>query len=284
MKPLTIALLASTGPFCTARRHPALTANLSSLTATTPPPATISIENCRNPTNFQLLIAQVQRTMQEAYHDSSIGTASRHGFASIFKTNDRLPLIRQTMSEMHLGTPITGLKPTPDTPTSPRFACANPGSAQQYRHLSLPYDPWWRCVEDPSDAPPLFYAPGTAYIFLCPIFASLAPSPLQGRCPAVVANRFAGDAAEAYQDYKVYAIIHELALFYLGSSALNVNTEPPETFDWNGCVVDLDAGGAARNAESLALYAFLVQNQCVQVPKPPGALLVNASTPLASTS
>ena len=101
---------------------------------------------------------------------------------------------------------------------------------------------------------PGFYADGTAYIFLCPIFHQLPGLPETMHCPTTDNNRFEGDQDLFYRDYQVYMLLGFLIRFALGDNALDVDIDPMEQIDWNVCV-HLNYVDSVRNPTNTLLYA-----------------------------
>ena len=99
-----------------------------------------------------------------------------------------------------------------------------------------------------------FYAQGTAYIFICPSFFLLTPKPTTRLCPKVTANRFEGSQGDLHQKYQTYSLVYDLIRFYLGKNALDARSTPPEEFDWNRCVFNLDEIESVLNPTNLELF------------------------------
>jgi hypothetical protein len=204
-----------------------------------------------------------------AYTDSQLGVNSPHGFTAMFKNNTVMPgAILQAMSVFR---PLPSLKPHPITSLEPHFACVTPDMAENYGYLHLGYDPFDMCnkkvtltpeqdfpfnVSQLTIFPTAFYAPGTAYIFLCPVYQSQLPSPSTNYCPSVDvegSNEFLGSQSLFSRRYQLFTLINQLARFYLGESALSGITTPLEHFDWNACVFDLGEN-SGRNPTNMELY------------------------------
>ena len=148
-----------------------------------------------------------------------------------------------------------GLKPTPFQVTAPRVACAAPDSIKTYRNLKLGYDPWRRCAAAPHGPPnELFYADGTAYIFICPSFFQKPLAPFGSKCPDVIANLFTGDEMLFYGAYQVYMLLYIFVRWYLKALALNLSSSPVEVFEWNQCI-NYVAFFSSRNPTNYVLYA-----------------------------
>ncbi|KAL2043323.1 hypothetical protein N7G274_003629 [Stereocaulon virgatum] len=253
----------------------------------------VNIENCESfSDDVRTRIAQARDVAMGAYTDSQLGVNSPHGFRAMFKNNSVMPeAILQAISVFR---PLPGLKPHPTTSLEPRFACVTPDMAEKYGYLHLGYEPFDICntkvtltpqqdlqfdrqyeqdflfnVTQETIFPTAFYAAGTAYIFLCPIYQSQSSSPSTNYCPSVDVegpNVFLGSQNLFSRRYQLYTLINQLARFYLGESALSGNTTPLEHFDWNACVFDLgeDSG---RNPTNMELYVALVAQQCTQAPE-----------------
>ena len=220
------------------------------------------IENCGEDTSAEsfvdLAIHGVWSIEDRAFEDALInGIYSEHGFKAIFKSIDAKSTILAVLTYMLECKGLLGLKPEPNVPSRPRYACVEQDSAQKYEYLHLGYDPWEKCQTSSSaDRGPLptFYASGTAYIFICPIFHSMEPFPRESICPTVEQNRFFGDPGAVYQNYQFFRIIYEQIRFYLGRNALDAVSDPLEEFDWNSIVYKLDMIESLVNPTSLELY------------------------------
>lgn len=199
------------------------------------------IENCEADEKFSDVNKAVVTTKSatlSALTDSNLGLGSPYGFRAMFKSDDAMKAVQATLEGVTWYRGKRGLKPSPDTPSQPRLACVTEDTARLYASLNLGYDPWQRCIAGSSRKSPIpaFYAEGTVYTFLCPSFFVQEPEPDAAHCPVVHKNRFAGDPNIFYKKYQIYTLIYQLVRFYLGVSALDARTDPPEQFDWNECV------------------------------------------------
>lgn len=176
----------------------------------------------------------------------------------MFKSNLAQSTVEAILGGVYYHRVKAGLKPGIDIPKGSRVSCVSPDSAQMHRKLDLGYDPWDRCLgRAPGGTPvPAFYADGTVYLFLCPLFFVLEKDVSKAQCPTVQNNEFQGDPDLFYREYQSYTLISHLLRFYLGENALNSYSDPPEKLDWNDCVrlgsqTVLDT---VRNPTSLQLY------------------------------
>ena len=156
-------------------------------------------------------VSNIQGYQTAAHRDAwTFGADSSHGFKSIFKSEDARNSIITILNHMILRKGLLGLKPDPNLASPPRYACAHPELAPEFAQLDLGYDPWWKCQTslDCFGKPiALWYAAGTAYIFICPTFIVLEAYPTHqqvSKCPDVSSNRFIGSSETFYQNEQYY--------------------------------------------------------------------------------
>ena len=166
-----------------------------------------------------------------------IAGSDNPAYKAMFKSNAVQSLVARRYHQIHDYQGTIGLNPTPVQVTAPRIACATLDSARVYRNLKLGYNPWHRCTAA-SQGPPteLFYAKGTAYIFICPIFFQKPLAPFGSKCPDVTANLFTGDEMLFYGNYQVYLLLYAFVRWYLQTLALDITSIPVEVFNWNLCI------------------------------------------------
>ena len=176
-------------------------------------------------------------------------------FGAMFKSNIAVPTVTQMLRHILALFEVPGLRPTPATTLGPHFACVNFDSSKIYESLNLGYDPLQRCLASSRGVTvKSFYAEGTAYIFICPVFFFLTPKPTSRICPKVSANRFQGSQRDLHQSFQTFALLYNLIRFYLGKNALDSYSLPPEEFDWNRCVFNLNVIESIVNPTNLELY------------------------------
>ncbi len=244
----------------------------------------IITENCGyDHGNINDLFRESRSLLLKPLVDAILGTDSKHGFKTMFKSNLAKSTVEAILGGIYYGKVKAGLRPVTDIPKGPRLSCVSPNSAQMYKGLDLGYDPWDRCLgRAPGGTPiPAFYADGTAYLFLCPSFFVLEKDISKAHCPTVQNNEFEGDPDLFYRKYQSYTLIYHLLRFYLGENALDRYSDPPEKLDWNDCVrlgsrTVLDT---VRNPTSLQLYiacepSFSYGTECSTV-------LINANSGFA---
>ncbi|KAL2059666.1 hypothetical protein ABVK25_000959 [Lepraria finkii] len=217
------------------------------------------IENCGEAfIDVRMRVSQARNIALRAYGDSHLGVTSAHGFRAMFKDRTAIAAVGTFLRNIYELRAKGGLNPHPGTYLEPRIACATENMAARYDYLHLGYDPWQRCLTHTPEGifPPAFYAEGTAYIFLCPVYNIQAPIPLRSHCPSVVEsdNVFVGNQNLFYRQYQVYTLIYYLTRFYLGDFALGANTHPREQIDWNDCVFNLNILESIRNPTNMQLY------------------------------
>ena len=185
----------------------------------------------------------------------SHGVDSEYGFKAMLKEREALPTITEVLDHIYNYKGKPYLKPHPGQLSSPLLSCVTENSAKIYHHLGLGYDPWRKCQVGGRGSTPLqaFYAEGTTYIFLCPVFFIHPPMSIKNLCPSVVDNKFSGDAGPFYQNYQTYTLLYHLIRFYLGHNALDDTTIPREQLGWNGCV-GLSLLDSVLNPTNLQIY------------------------------
>lgn len=182
------------------------------------------------------------------------GTGSPFGFSAMFKSEASMYPVSYYLNMIYDSKGLINLKPDIAHAIPPRLACVQRNSASIYKGLRLSYDPWERCHHPRStQMSQSFYAVGTAYIFLCPIFHQQAPAPAGNHCPTVVDNKFVGDVDVFYRNYQMYTLLYELIRFYLQKNALGIISLPKEVFDWNHCVA-YSTDSSVKNPTNILLY------------------------------
>ena len=176
-------------------------------------------------------------------------------YSAMFKSSSTVPTVMLLLQHMYMFIGAAGLEPAPTTLLQPRFACVDIASRKKYEYLDLGYDPWLKCSGSASrHGLNTFYAEGTAYIFVCPLFFYLMPKPTRNICPAVRRNRFIGEQTSLSQEFRIYSLAYDLTRFYLGRNALDSTSIPHEQFDWNDCVFNLNELESVLNPTNLELY------------------------------
>ena len=215
----------------------------------------LAIENCG------VFTPEVERGLRYMDHIVNLATlivaAGSHNpaYRAMFKSDSVKSQVALRFGQIHEHRGSIGLKPTPFQNTAPRVACAAPDSIISYRNLDLGYDPWRRCAAAPQGPPnELFYANGTAYIFICPSFFQKPMAPFGSKCPDVVANLFTGDEMLFYGSYQVYLLLYVFVRWYLQTMALDDSSVPMEIFEWNLCI-NYSALSSVRNPTNYVLYA-----------------------------
>lgn len=176
-------------------------------------------------------------------------------YRAMFKSNTVKSMVARRYHQIHDYQGTIGLNPTPVRVTAPRLACAAQDSARAYRNLKLGYNPWQRCTAAPQGPPTeLFYAKGTAYIFICPTFFQKPLAPFGSKCPDVTANLFTGDEMLFYGNYQAYLLLYAFVRWYLQTLALDTSSIPMEVFDWNWCINYSDLS-STKNPLNYVLFA-----------------------------
>ena len=215
----------------------------------------LTIENCG------VFEPEVERVLRYMHNIAGLATrvviagSDIPAYRAMFKTNSVKPQVALHLNQIHENRGSVGLKPTPFQVTAPRVACAAPDSVITYRDLNLGYDPWRRCAAAPQGPPnELFYANGTAYIFICPSFFQQPMAPFGSKCPEVIANLFTGDEMLFYGAYQVYLLLYTFVRWHLQTLALDSSSAPKEVFEWNWCINYSDLS-SMKNPTNYVLYA-----------------------------
>ena len=186
---------------------------------------------------------------------TAVAGSDNPAYKAMFKNNVVRSRVELYFNQIHDYRGSLNLKPTPFQITLPRVACVTQDSARVYSDLHLGYDPWDRCAAT-SQGPPreLFHAEGSAYIFICPRFFQKPMAPFGSKCPAVTANLFSGDAELFYGNYQVYLLLYSFIRWYLQTMALDMSSDPVETFNWNLCI-NYSLLTSIQNPTNYVLYA-----------------------------
>ncbi|KAL9029320.1 MAG: hypothetical protein Q9196_002426 [Gyalolechia fulgens] len=228
---------------------------LESLAEATPSPSrdqTTSgnyiIRNCERSHRSQQIhrfLPRVWQALQPVLSDLELGTASRHGFSTFFKSNANRPIARQVYRAIADGK---------DLPTGkPVIECASPDvgyTEEQYRTFLLLCDPH----------PPLFQSKQAAAVVehgtvvLCPTFWDSDDFPGIDDCVPIGGRRgrkrfLASGASLGNTKYSV--LLHELMHLY---NPLDGANRTDEVYDIQRCA-ELDADQSVANAENWAFYA-----------------------------
>lgn len=222
-------------------------------------PVDLVVENCGPNKNFvEGFLTNTRFLAARILIDSAIFRDAPYGFQSIFKTDRYLRSILQAMQYIKELPGRLNIEPNPDVETQPRFACVNSDAAQIYQNLDLEYDPWEECQTGAFHRPDLpdapirsFYGEGTAYIFLCPKYFTRPTLP---GCPEVQNKQFVDFPGNGVPDAADIQNLGNLYRFYFGDTVLNAHSDPPEVFDWNRIVQDLDDIDSALNPTSIQAY------------------------------
>ena len=215
----------------------------------------LAIENCG------IFKPEVERGLRYMHHIADLARlivvagSGNPAYRAMFKSDSVKRQVELQFNAIHEYRGSVGLKPTPFQLTAPRLACAAPNSVTTYRNLNLGYDPWRRCATVPQGPPnELFYADGTAYIFICPNFFQKPMAPFGSKCPEVIANLFTGDEMLFYGTYQVYLLLYIFVRWYLKALALDSTSAPVEVFEWNQCINYSDLS-SMKNPTNYVLYA-----------------------------
>ena len=215
----------------------------------------LAIENCG------IFAPEVERGLRSMDSIANLATllvvagSNSPAYRAMFKSDSVQSQVALHFHQIHEYRGSIGLKPTPLQVTAPRVACAAPDSFITYRNLKLGYNPWRRCAAA-AHGPPneLFYADGTAYIFICPSFFQKPMAPFGSKCPDVIANLFTGDEMLFYGAYQVYMLLYIFVRWYLQALALDSSSAPVEVFEWNHCINYSDLS-SMKNPTNYVLYA-----------------------------
>ncbi|KAI4176944.1 MAG: hypothetical protein LQ343_000801 [Gyalolechia ehrenbergii] len=220
------------------------------------------IKNCERINRSQHLhqfLPEVWQGLQLVLSDLELGTASRHGFSTFFKSNINRPIARHVYRAIANGT---------DLPTGkPIIECTSPdmGYSEELYRVFL-----WLC----SPRPPSFKRNQAAAIvdqgtvILCPAFWDFVDFPGIDDCVSVGGRRGRKrflDSGGTLVDTKYSVLLHELMHLYNPFDGAN---KTDEVYDIQGCA-DLDKIKSVANAENWAYYADSVRSGCTRFPPIP---------------
>ncbi len=190
------------------------------------------VEECGEYTaELKQTLAEALLVLEPALHDAQFGNKSAV-FSAIFKLGDTKEFVQDILTKIFSGTRMIDLQPNPYIPTIPTFACVTPYTWHKNKFLKA--DPYALCMP-PLGIGQAFIMQGTSYIYLCPSFWTRPPWPSFPDCPSVWKNRWVGPG-QYLSNYQGYLLIHEMVHFYLGGSSLGLSQNPPEVYEFNGCV------------------------------------------------
>lgn len=193
--------------------------------------------------------------LNAAINAAKQGVSDLHGFQAFFKNNAAIGSVTTMLKNIQTLKPIWGIKPNRFKLSQPEFVCVKSNTFRQYQAPG--YDPHSICVKTGFFA---FYVNGYKWIFLCEKFFKLRISPIgppTKLCPRVKDNTFER-RGYTLADYQKYALIHEMAHFYLGRSSLSGATHPEEVYRLNECV-NLTAKYSLRNPMN---WQYFVASKC----------------------
>lgn len=176
--------------------------------------------------------------------DVKLGTASKYGYAALFKTNDSIATISESFQDITNGAPI------PPINYNPTLVCLHPDeTVPLFRGL---YDQG--CA---GGARAMASFPKLAHVGLCPAFFKAGkrgldfPSPVD--CPTLAANNTMTDARYSLVMNQYAFFVEEMLHLYLkGGSA---NEEQIEDGFPVQEAVNLNATASLANVHNWALYA-----------------------------
>ena len=213
--------------------------------------------------HLQILLQETYASLQAAIADARLGTSSKHGFSSFFKTNDNQAAVIALFQDIAAGSNF--IKPSQDSSngqpssTPPTLVCVDQGDPET-AHL-------WRAYCNHSSVVAI-HRPFTGVVALCPSFWSLNTDPGKGDCPAVIGSRRSRrfDPNSGRLVHNQYAaLIHDLTHVYVPATETvadvttgdgaslqdNISREPYRIQD----VVELNATQSVLSAANYAYYA-----------------------------
>lgn len=185
-----------------------------------------------------------------------------YGFSAMFKSYNNRDQLKVLLNDMSVLASLPGLYPAPDERLRPIFACVTLQTRQQYPVLFEHFDPAETCKHSRS-----FIIPRTAYIFICPSFFDLNPTPAipYERCPRINNNQYTSPDENGFTNAQSYQLVLSLSAFYMGDSRLTSTTQPPVTSNINGAVA-LNWRDSIRNPYNIMLFTAFVEQGCTEHP------------------
>ncbi|KAL8720151.1 MAG: hypothetical protein Q9225_002939 [Loekoesia sp. 1 TL-2023] len=211
----------------------------------------------------------IWQQLQNVLVDVELGTASKHGFRSIFKSNKNKSFVRSVFHAIAEGGNITRKTGKPsDTFLNPTIICLNPNSEIITNNMFYDYF----CVNDAAATrwTAASTEPDTNFVVLCPPFWHLRLGLTDDACPSVVGTRRRRRLEpndDALMESKYAVLLHELVHLY-NPFEPSAEVDIDEKYLIQD-LVDLDAAEALANAQSYTAYAAAVQAGCIQWPMTP---------------
>ena len=197
-----------------------------------------------NASYLQQLLPQIQINLQAVIADAKQGTASRHGYGALFKTDENIEKVMSTYQDMSNGSDIL-LHTMPGSPrpgllaTRPTFVCINdiPETEAFYE----------ACMNNNTDTP-LTHLADSGLVILCPLFWEQRKAAVARiDCPRLYGNSLSPNSMQLSLNQEAM-IVHELAHLYA-----DVNGWPNEIMNVQDAV-NLNASASLSNANNYALY------------------------------
>lgn len=192
--------------------------------------------------SLQALLPRVYDGLQAVIADAELGTSSRHGYASFFKTNDSIAEVLKVYQDIAAGRDSSaGINPgrTELSSTQPMFMCINdvPETEPIYQV----------CTTEDQSGFPISRIGQSDMIAICPRFWDIREMPVPRLdCPRVGGSKL-------YRNNMDLSINQQAMIVYVLVALFRNNTVWPPVMKIQDAV-DLNASASLANANSHALY------------------------------
>lgn len=170
-------------------------------------------------------------------------------YQAFFKSSYYEMIVEGVLRRASIGAPIALDPAKEEELLVPTLVCALKADTVIAHEAGQEYDIYAICRENPTWT--VMYYPGTANIFICPLFFLMPTQPAEGNCPTVnrATNLFDGNFVAFWQS-QMYTLLHEIMHFYIGAT---VEDSVDEVMDWN-YAFSLSPANASFNALNYVLF------------------------------
>ena len=213
---------------------------------------------------LELAIAAMQDAVQPALADinsfrpsmlniaDAVSSHASPNFKTMFKDGTLATYVKGILRQIVAFTPIPNLFFEPERLAKPTFVCASPKTDFLAKGTGAS-SPSKFCEQEGQN----YYGqalPQAALIFFCDLFWTYPITPEGGSyCPEIRYNSI-WRMTSGFEEYKAYAILHELIHIYLGNgNSLGVCTKPVEQYGMNCCIL-LSLVDSVHNPDNFVYY------------------------------
>ena len=193
---------------------------------------------------LQALLPQIFTTLQAVIADASLGTASRHGYATFFQNDDNIASVQGIYRNIAAGSPVSlpqeGRTVNPLFDIWPTLVCIQPGDTTFIKIAAL-------C--ELGAAAGIFEK---RFVALCPNFWEWEEAAGSLDCPRVRRNTLTPNTDDLTRNQQGM-LVHELAHIYGVTSNKDWKEGEFETYNINDAA-NLDVADALLNAQNYAYY------------------------------